>query len=243
VLSCPECGLVLQTLDLPCPVCAQVDTSPLHDADLQTLHRFAKSFRTRHWLAPRPDGLIEKLNAWLSAEPGLVHVHPQLHRDHHDVVSGATVDCYASSLDPGYAFRFDRINLLQGKLGMGSRDAGAMLNDWAEHHPQRTQLGHTVFARNGRPTECWLVSRGPRDDPPPAPFKPPRVRLGVPLTLFLGVMLFVGILTSIIIVASATNTLGWIGFISWPAAGVGTVLVLRYLANRRRRKFGTTVPQ
>ena len=36
---------MLQTLDLPCPVCGAVDVSPLHDADVATLHEYASRSR------------------------------------------------------------------------------------------------------------------------------------------------------------------------------------------------------
>jgi hypothetical protein len=222
-------------LDLPCPVCGPAEVSPLHDADIATLHKYAKSFRTRHLIAPRPDDVIEKLNAWLSVEPGLVHVVPQIHRDHHDVVSVITVTRFASSRNPDFAFRLERVSLLIGKLRLHSRDVGEMLKDWAEAHTRRERVAHTVFARSGRPTQCWILSKGPRDDVAPEPFKE-RARFGIGLGLFFGVSLFVGIIATVIIIASITNTL-WFGVAAWPTACVGTPITLRLLAKRQRRKY------
>ena len=226
---------MLQTLDLPCPVCGPAAASPLHDADPETLHRFVKSFRTRHVIAPRPGDLVEKVNAWLQREPGLVHVEMRVHRDAHDIVSGMTLDCYASSRDPGYAFRIDRQSLLVGKTGFRSADVGETLNAWDERHPLRRRIDQVVFARNSRPTQCWVLSTGHREDSEPDPFRAPAPLSGC-VYPFVAFMLFVGILVSIVIAASATNTLGWVGPTSWPVAMVATFVILRLIGKRNRRK-------
>ena len=232
--SCPDCGLVLQTLDLPCPVCGPADGSPLRDADLLTLHKYAKSFRTRHWFRPQPNRFVAAVNRWLDCQPGLAQVSWSLQRDHHGIASGLTLTCFASSRDPGCAFRFERISLLRGRLGLRSHDVGHVLNRWADVHPDREIVSHVAFSRMHQPTECWLLSKGPRDSTPPVTVEP-SARLGVWLRALFALALCVGIIILVAAAGSFTHTSQWLdGFALW--AGIaGAPWMLRRRAKRQRR--------
>jgi hypothetical protein len=151
---------------------------------------------------------VTKVNAWLAEEPGVVHISPVLHRDHHGTVSGMTLTCFASSRDPDYRLRFDRIALL-GRFGLRSRDVGETLNAWTEQHPLRTRVTHQVFARMGQPTECWLLSKGPRDDGP-VQHTPPRFRLSVWLHAVVALATLVGATSLVIGIGAVTHTSPWL---------------------------------
>ena len=160
--SCPECGLILQTLDLPCPVCAPIPTDAPPDS--WTLHEFSKTFKTRHLYRPVPDQFIVELNHWMTSEPGLCHVTPLIHRDRHGAVSGMTLTCTASSRRVDGVFQVHRM-LLASALGLHRRELGVVLNEWSDAHPDLTRVSHQVLSSAGVPLECWLLSFGPRSSP------------------------------------------------------------------------------
>ena len=157
VVSCPHCGLVLQTLDLPCPVCSQ--SSPVDENDW-TLHEYSKTFETRHLFRPKTDAFAAELNAWLAEQPGLVRVAPIIHFDSHGVVRGATLTCTASSRPALESFRLFRLPLRRF-IGRPRKDIGKDLNRWADEHPDLTRVGHQVMKSYGVPVECWVLARGP----------------------------------------------------------------------------------
>lgn len=158
--KCPECGSLLQSLDLPCSRCS----SGIDQSDAWAAHEFSKTFRTRHLIRPRTDEFVRQLNVWLAHQPGLLHVSFVVHRDRQGTVRGVTLTCVASSLPVLVTFQFHRLVLLRKSVGWSHVDPGEALNTWAENHPDRTRVGHVVLSAAGVPTECWLLSKGSLPD-------------------------------------------------------------------------------
>ena len=177
---CPSCGLILQTLDLPCPACARSGLAV--EVDAWTLHEHSKTFHNRRRYVPEPDALIAELNYWLAVQPGLVAVAPILHRNGQGAVKGVTLTCTASSRPAPLVFRLDRMKLATG-LGFKQRDLGPVLNEWHDAHPDSHRVQHFVMTGADGLAECWVLSTGPRqgegpvEDPGPAP--PVRLSLAV----------------------------------------------------------------
>lgn len=159
MVVCPQCRLVLQTLDLPCPACSE--PSDVAEVDRWTLHEYSKTFRTRHLVRPNTDAFVEQVSRWMAMEPGLVHVAPVVHRDRSGVVRGATLTCLASSRPAVDTFRLFRLPLARGVMGVRHRDLGEVLNLWADEHPDHTRVSHQVLSSAGVPVECWLLAKGP----------------------------------------------------------------------------------
>lgn len=158
MVTCPTCGLVLQTLDLPCPACS---TNTTTDFDAATLHEYSEAFRTRHWFRPDPGHFADELSAWLATQSGVVGVTPTLHFDAHGTVKGATLTCLASSRPVPYSHRIFYLPLLDGALGWKRLELAAVLTEWSDSHPDYERVAHMTRTRMGQATECWLVARGP----------------------------------------------------------------------------------
>ena len=235
MITCPHCGLVLQTLDLPCPAC--VDPSPNPDFDPWTLHEFSQSFRTRHLVRPRTDAFVAELNAWLANQPGLVHVAPIIHRDHHGTVSGATLTCVASSRPATETFRFFRLPLLHHPWGVRRKDLGEVLNWWTDEYPDYTRASHQVISSSGVPIECWLLSKGPpafdgmtAAAPSARVSRPP---LGDAWTVFSLLAVLPILITISGAIGVAINAPTWVALTIIPGSLLGALV---YLGRRRKRK-------
>ena len=159
MVTCPSCGLVLQTLDLPCPACST--TAGTARADAATLHEYSEAFTTHHWFRPEPGRFADELSAWLATQPGVVNVAPTLHFDSHGTVKGATLTCLASSRPVPFSLRIFFLPLLEGTLGWKRRELGKVLTDWNDAYPDYERVAHMTRTRMGQDTECWLVARGP----------------------------------------------------------------------------------
>jgi hypothetical protein len=159
VLVCPGCGLVLQTLDLPCPACS--DESVEVPVDAWTVHEYSQTFRARHLVRPRPSKLVREMNTWLAAQPGVVDATLQLHPGFGGEISAATLTCIASSRPTPEVLSVHRIPLSRGAVAWSSSDLGLALNEWADHHPDLIRVRHGVRAQFGVEIDCWLVASGP----------------------------------------------------------------------------------
>jgi hypothetical protein len=235
-VACPTCGLVLQTLDLPCPACGQI---PLEiDVDSWTLHEYSKTFHNRRRYIPEPDALIAELNYWLATQPGLVGVAPIVHRDRHGAVKGVTLTCTASSKAAQGVFQFHRLQLSRS-LGAPRIDFGSALNQWHDNYPALTRVQHWVFTREDGSIESWVLSFGPPwavpigEDPGSAPpLRLPRtVRIPATLLLWLVVLVCAG--------AQLQNSIGTLG--SWLSVLVATVVAATVwvLVERRAVSLGS----
>lgn len=158
MVSCPDCHLVLQSLDLPCPACGPA-AEPI-DVDWWTLHEYSRSFAVRHRFRPDADAFVERLNAWLGAQPGLVHVTPDIDFDGRGVARGATLTCLASSRPAVAGFRLHRLTVRPRSSTVRALDVGAALNRWGDAHPDQTRVWHQVLRCYGTPVECWLLAEG-----------------------------------------------------------------------------------
>ncbi len=158
MVSCPDCRLVLQTLDLPCPVC--LPTAEPIEADAWLLHEYSKSFSARHGSRTHTDRFVEGLNAWLAVQPGLLQVTPSIDFDHGGVVRGATFTCLASSRPVAHGFRLYRLGTRRKLIGTRPFDVGCGLNAWSDAHPDQTRVWHQVLRCDGTPVECWLLAMG-----------------------------------------------------------------------------------
>lgn len=223
--ACPDCGLILQTLDLPCPVCAQAPDAPVVDG--WTLHEFSKSFRAHYLIRPKTDKFLDGLNQWLAREPGLVNVIPRVHRSRRGDLKGATLTCIASAEPQDHCFRIFRIPMLKGHLGVRSRDLGEVLNEWAETHPALKRMNDQVWAPFGVPTECWLTAVGPSEFTAAA--ASPRVGERTARRIFwrecaLVWTTLIAVLVALGFFASVTHT--------WAIIGPVALAVSLYVANR-----------
>ena len=236
--ACPGCGLVLQTLDLPCPACGPhpFETS----GDSWTLHEYSKSFKTRHLYRPMPDQFVSELNRWMANEPGLVAVLPLIHRDRNGVVSGMTLTCKASSGPVEGVFRLHRL-LLAGTLGLRRRELGTVLNEWNDRHPDLDRVGHQVLSSVGVPLECWLLSFGPQLSP--YADKDPRtggpVRFPLAFRSLVAVLFFFTVLLTVAAVGTATNTRSWVDPVAFAIAAFTTGAAWQWAAKRAATKAGT----
>lgn len=233
--ACPDCGLVLQTLDLPCPVCGP-DRQELA-AHSWTLHEFSKTFRTRHLIRPVLDHFVSELNRWMANEPGLASVSPLVHRDRHGVVSGVTLTCKASSEPVDGVFRLHRL-LLAGALGLHRRELGVVLNEWNDSHPDLTRVGHQVLSSAGVPLECWLLSFGPRSSSSAEADGTPRSPVRFPLAFrsVVAVLFFLFVLLSVAAVGTATHTESWVDPFALAIAAFSTGGAWRWAARRSASK-------
>lgn len=232
--GCPECGLVLQTLDLPCPACGPEFGEP--QADCWTLHEYSKTFKTRHLYRPALDGFVSELNAWLESQPGLVSVIPLIHRDRHGVVSGVTLTCKASSRPVDGVFRLHRM-LLAGTLGIRRRELGTVLNEWGDKHPDLVRVGHQVLSSAGVPLECWLLSFGSRSSPSAADGAQAGgpVRFPLAFRTLVALLFFMFVLLAIAAVGTATNTKSWVDPFALCIALFSTGGAWRWAARRAAR--------
>jgi hypothetical protein len=158
VQICPQCGTPIQTLDLPCPVCAS------HEQERDELrHGFSKTFEIRTAYSYKPETLVQNVNAFLWQQHTVDRLSANLHLDRQALVRGVTLHCVAG-IQPVYAaFQFTRIRLAEGYLlPRKRRDVGTALNDWAESHPSFRRVNHWVISSNGRPVEVWLLYVTPR---------------------------------------------------------------------------------
>lgn len=233
---CPSCSLILQTLDLPCPVCA---TSPMSvEADAWTLHEYSKTFHNHRRYVPEPDALIAELNYWMATQPGLVGVAPIIHRNGQGAVKGVTLTCTASSRLAPRIFRFDRIKLASS-LGFKHRDLGPVLNEWHDAHPEFDRVQHFMIAGADGLAECWVLSFGPRSseslgrDPGSAPplRLSPAVRIPATALLWIAVLVIVG--------APLQTTMGTLG--SWLSVVVASAVsaAVWLLVERRAAQLGS----
>lgn len=158
MVSCPDCHLVLQSLDLPCPACGPV-AEPIA-ADWWTLHEYSKSFSFRHTIRPNVDAFVQRLNQWLAVQPGLVRVTPSIDFDARGTVRSATFTCLASSRPAAHGFRLYRLVAKPRSLTARPLDVGAALNRWNDRHPDQTRIWHQVLRCYGTPVECWLLAEG-----------------------------------------------------------------------------------
>jgi len=152
---CPECGSVLQTMDLPCPECA-VGADIEEDASA-SLHEYSRTFRTRTAVRYRPAALAKDVSAWLATQDGLLGVSLIFHRDVQGLTCGATATCQASLHLTGAKFQVVHVPLAAGLLGKRRISPGDALNAWADGLPSAWRLNHWVFARAGVPTELWIL--------------------------------------------------------------------------------------
>ena len=234
VITCAHCGLVLQTLDLPCPVCSLSDQRP--EVDPWTLHEFSKSFRTRHLVRPEPNVFVSELNEWMANQVGLVHVAPVIHRDYHGEVSGATLTCTASSRPATEIFRFFRLPLLSKPWGLRPKPVGEALNDWPDRYPDHTRVTHLVISSSGVPIECWVLAKGPPLIDGAAVWNTTKVYkpiLGTAWTVFSMIAVLPIVITISAAIAVGIHAPVWAGITIIPAFLLGGVF---YFARRRRRK-------
>jgi hypothetical protein len=161
VERCPECGSPLQTLDLPCPVCAfHGETSK----DLQ--HTFSKTFEIRTAYRYKPEELVEKVNTFLWLQHTVDRLSTTIHRDRQGLVKGMTLTCVAGSEPASTAFQFARIRLVTGDfLPRKRQDVGVALNDWMESHPSFRLANTWTISMNGRPVEVWVLYLTRRQTP------------------------------------------------------------------------------
>lgn len=231
VLSCPDCGVLLQTHDLACPICATASGAP-PAVDFWTVHEHSKSFRTRHLVRPRTDRFVDEINSWLEWQPGIVDVRPLIHRDWHGVVKGATVTYTSSSVTQDVAFHIFRVPLTWAGSGLLSKSVAEALNDWRDTHPRLTRVNHQVWSPYGRPLECWLTAMGSRTDilavqhASGGPEQGPRLLKTEAVKMLLIAATLVSLLS---LFASATGT--------WPVIGpvAGAAAVWGAVGLRRRR--------
>ena len=233
---CPECGLILQTLDLPCPACVG---QPLHDeVDGWTLHEYSKTFHNRRRYTPDPDALIAELNYWMATQPGLVGVAPLIHRDRQGAVKGVTLTCTASSRPAVLVFRFHRIKLA-GSLGFKRQDLGAALNDWHDKNPTFERVHHIVLTSAGVPMECWVLSAGRRSEVETGndPGQAPPVRLSRAVRLPAAALLWMVALG--VVGAPLQASLGTVG--SWLSVFAASLLTATVwvLVERRAARLGS----
>jgi hypothetical protein len=159
VLRCPQCGSLLQTLDLPCPVCV-AEVAPPPD-DLK--HTFSKTFQNRTAYQYRPDAFVTTLNRWLMEQRTLERLGVNIHLDRQALVRGVTLDCTSGSEPATAAFQFARIPSAKGIVfARNHQDLGQALNAWVEMHPHFRRLNNWVMSMNGRPVETWLLYAMPR---------------------------------------------------------------------------------
>src|SRR2546429_2129557 len=101
---CPDCGMLLQTLDLPCPRC-----SGREQWSEPATHRYSKTFHYK-WrpYGYQPERVVEELNGWLETQPGLQQLTMSIHVAPGPVIRGVTLNCTASDEPVRYRARFDR---------------------------------------------------------------------------------------------------------------------------------------
>jgi hypothetical protein len=229
VVSCPDCGLVLQTLDLPCPACSAPRLE--FDETDWTLHEYSKTFQTRHLVRPKTDAFVAQLNLWLAEQPGLVHVAPIIHFDNHGVARGATLTCTASSRPALETFQFFRLPLHRF-FGRPRKDIGSDLNRWADRHPDLTRVSHQVTKSYGVPVECWVLARGPAVPVPQALVPPQEVKKGdirVATTgrVVVSILVFLALVATFMVIGAVTGTLVWTGPVTLVGALLGTRALFR----------------
>jgi len=161
VERCPDCGSPLQTLDLPCPLCA------FHDETSKDLHHtFSKTFEIRTAYRYRPEELVQKVNAFLWEQHTLDRLSTTFHRDRQGLVGGMTLTCVAGPEPVPVAFQFERIRLVTGDLLARKRqDVGVALNDWAEKNPSFRLANTWVISIHGRSVEVWVLYATRRQTP------------------------------------------------------------------------------
>ena len=158
---CPLCGTPLQTLDLPCAVCA---TQEEERDDLR--HRFSKTFEIRTAYGYKPDTLVQNVNDFLWQQHTVDQLSANIHLDRQALVRGVTLHCVAGLVPVFAPFQFARIRLADGYLlPRNRRDVGTALNDWGEMHPSFRRVNHWVISTNGRPVEVWVLFVMPRNLP------------------------------------------------------------------------------
>ena len=154
MLACPECGGVLQTVDLPCPQCALGGDL---DDDPSSLHEYSRTFRNRTAYRYRPAALATEISRWLGDQDGLLGVSLVFHRDLQALTGGATATCQASLRLTGARFQVAHVALAAGFLGQRRVAPGDALNRWADSNPSAWRLNHWIFSRGGVPTELWIL--------------------------------------------------------------------------------------
>src|SRR5690242_8246183 len=96
---CPLCGTPLQTLDLPCAVCA---TQEEERDDLR--HRFSKTFEIRTAYGYKPDTLVQNVNDFLWQQHTVDQLSANIHLDRQALVRGVTLHCVAGLVPVFAAF-------------------------------------------------------------------------------------------------------------------------------------------
>lgn len=157
MVRCPECGLPLQSLDLPCPVCLAAEEAP----DAFLAHTYSKTLHNRQALRGRYGGLIQDVNAWLAEQPGLIDAWLTFHRGFGGEVTAITVTCAASGQPTTQALSLHRLPLTQGAVARRSRDLGTALNEWGHEHPDLAPVRQTVLQTAGVDLDCWVTASGP----------------------------------------------------------------------------------
>jgi hypothetical protein len=154
MLACPECGTVLQTVDLPCPECALAVPA---DDDPSSLHEYSRTFRNRTAYRYRPSVLASEISTWLAKQDSLLGVSLIFHRDLQALTGGATATCQASMRLTGARFQVAYVALAGRIFGQGRVSPGDALNGWADHNPSAWRLNHWIFTRGGVPAELWVL--------------------------------------------------------------------------------------
>src|SRR5262249_44124170 len=143
----------------------------------------------------------------------------------------------------GYGLRFERISLLRGKLGLRSDNAGEVINGWIDRHPEREGVSFTVLTRAHQPTECWLLSKGPREGAPEILSR--SLRLSVWLRRLAALALVTTITSVVLVIGAVTHTGPWIDSFALLSGILGTAWLLRKMPARSRsneRQPGASSP-
>ena len=158
MLRCPYCGSPIQTLDLPCAICAS-NAQPTDELR----HSYTRSFDTRGASRSRPEDFLAQINHWLFHEETLEELSVQMHTNEQGLVRAMTFSCIASSRRKPLAFQFDRVRLAQSTLIVRDpQDIARTLVAWSGAHPGVQRLNNWIVALNGRPLETWVLFASPR---------------------------------------------------------------------------------
>ncbi len=237
MVICPSCGLLLQTLDLPCPGCSD-PVEGLPPGVASTLHEYSKTFTARHLVRPNVDRTLDEINAWLATQPGLRDAWPTVHRGYGAEVRAVTMTCLASSEPVAETMSLHRIAMARGSVAWGSKDLGLALNEWAEQHPDLLRVRHGVRSHAGIDMECWVVASGPYRPAYIAPVVGSVWQRGLLTVLRVAPILFAcSALLSLVAVAGALAGNGYwalptVVSILLLAASIGSAMGARSLASR-----------
>lgn len=153
---CPDCGLLVPSLDEPCPNCAS-GIAPEDDEVVP--YAYAKTFTLRHTLfgSYRPENLVAETNEWLTGERGLLDIPSLIINRSQGIVADLTLSCVGINKPTGRLFQIEKLVLVKGQFRRRGSTLGEGLNSWRDANPNRQLLRFVPHSAAGVVFEVWLL--------------------------------------------------------------------------------------